>query len=56
METKSNFYVYVLIDPKQPEHHYQMSGNLISVTTLDLNCDFTQIKAQLDKITDQYFI
>lgn len=40
----------------QPEHHYQMSGNLISVTTLDLNCDFTQIKAQLDKITDQYFI
>lgn len=36
-------------------YKYQMSGNKISVKTLDLNCDFAQIAAQLDSIVDDYF-
>ena len=34
-------------DPQEP---YLMSGNKIMVRTLDLNCDFDQIKKQLDDI------
>lgn len=34
----------------QPGNRYQMSGNQISVRTLDLHCDFTVIAAQLDDI------
>ena len=34
----------------QPEHVYHMSGNRISVQTLDLNCDFVAIANQLDRI------
>ena len=34
----------------QPDHTYSMSGNKISVKTLDLNCDFDSIKMQLDGI------
>lgn len=34
----------------QPNNMYQMSGNTISVRTLDLNCDFFDIKEQLDNI------
>lgn len=33
---------------------YQMSGNKISVRTLDLNCDFEVISAQLNKIADEF--
>jgi 5-methylcytosine-specific restriction enzyme subunit McrC len=32
---------------------YRMSGNKISVSTLDLDCDFIEIKRQLDSIFDQ---
>lgn len=39
----------------QPNHLYQMSGNQISVKTLDLNCDFSQISAQLNEIVDEHF-
>lgn len=39
----------------QPDHSYQMGGNTISVKTLDLNCDFPEIKKQLDSIPLQYF-
>lgn len=39
----------------QPDNVYQMSGNRISVKTLDLNCEFTQIAAQLNAIVDDYF-
>lgn len=38
-----------------PENEYQMSGNKISVRTLDLNQDFEKIKEQLDGIADSYF-
>ncbi|MDO4280211.1 MAG: 5-methylcytosine-specific restriction endonuclease system specificity protein McrC [Peptococcaceae bacterium] len=34
----------------QPQQRYQMSGNTICVQTLDLNCPFTEIAAQLDDI------
>ena len=32
-----------------------MSGNRIAVKTLDLNCDFGEIRQQLDAIVDNYF-
>ena len=39
-------------DPKEP---YLMSGNKIMVRTLDLNCDFEQVKKQLDDIIKELF-
>ncbi len=39
----------------QPDHSYQMSGNQISVKTLDLNRDFSEIAAQLNAIVDNHF-
>lgn len=39
-------------DPKEP---YLMSGNKIMVRTLDLNCDFDQVKKQLDDIIKELF-
>ena len=38
-----------------PNKEYKMGGNAISVKTLDLDCDFTEIKKQLDGIVDIYF-
>ena len=38
-----------------PENTYQMSGNTISVRTLDLSRDFSEISAQLNGIVDEYF-
>ena len=38
-----------------PNNKYQMSGNKISVKTLDLNLDFDGIAAQLNEIVDQHF-
>lgn len=39
----------------QPDNEYQMSGNRISVKTLDLNCEFAEITKQLNTIADDYF-
>lgn len=39
----------------QPDHVYQMSGNKISVKTLDLNKEFPLIAAQLNKIAEEQF-
>ncbi len=39
----------------QPDSSYQMSGNKISVKTLDLNRDFSEIAAQLNLIVDEHF-
>lgn len=39
----------------QPDNIYQMSGNKISVKTLDLNCDFSKIEAQLNAIVEEHF-
>lgn len=33
-----------------PNNDYKMGGNSISVKTLDLDCDFTEIRKQLDAI------
>lgn len=38
----------------QPNNTYMMSGNRISVKTLDLNCDFSEIAAQLNAIADEF--
>ena len=39
----------------QPNNSYHMSGNRISVKTLDLNCEFSEIAMQLDKIAVECF-
>ena len=39
----------------QPDNSYQMSGNKISVRTLDLNQDFPEIVAQLNAIVADHF-
>ncbi len=39
----------------QPDNSYQMSGNKISVRTLNLNRDFSEIAAQLNAIVDEHF-
>ena len=50
-ETVSGMLLYARTDDAvQPGNSYQMSGNQISVMTLDLNCDFSEIAAQLDAI------
>jgi 5-methylcytosine-specific restriction enzyme subunit McrC len=38
-----------------PNNEYQMSGNTITVRTLDLNLSFSEIAAQLDGIAQNYF-
>ena len=38
----------------QPDNTYMMSGNRISVKTLDLNCDFSEITRQLNAIADAF--
>ena len=40
----------------QPDNTYQMSGNQISVKTLDLNKEFEYIAQQLDAIVEGYFL
>ena len=39
----------------QPDHTYRMSGNKISVKTLDLNCSFDEIAEQLNIIAQTHF-
>lgn len=39
----------------QPDQSYQMSGNQISVRTLDLNMEFSEIAAQLKGIVEAHF-
>ncbi len=38
-----------------PNNEYKMSGNKITVRTLDLNCEFENIAAQLDEIAQKHF-
>jgi len=54
--TVSGMLLYAATDEViQPNNDYQMSGNRISVKTLDLNKDFAEIKAQLNTIVDEFF-
>lgn len=39
----------------QPNVEYEMSGNRIAIKTLDLYCDFSEIRSQLDGIVEEYF-
>lgn len=39
----------------QPDNTYRMTGNKISVRTLDLNRDFSEISAQLNDIVNEHF-
>lgn len=39
----------------QPNHTYEMSGNKISVKTLNLDCHFADIADQLNEIVKDYF-
>ena len=39
----------------QPDNSYQMSSNKISVKTLDLNRDFSEIAEQLNAIVAEHF-
>ena len=38
-----------------PDYDYMLSGNQISVKTLDFNSDFSKIKSQLDQLLGSYF-
>lgn len=38
----------------QPDHTYMMSGNRISVKTLNLDCDFEEVACQLNAIADDF--
>lgn len=42
--------LYANTEEENPNMDYQLSGNKISVKTLDLNCDFDKVKSQLDSI------
>ena len=54
--TVSGMLLYAATDEAiQPNNSYQMSGNKISVKTLNLNRDFSEIAAQLNAIVDEYF-
>ena len=37
-----------------PDNDYMMGGNSISVKTLNLDCDFVEIKKQLDEIAHNF--
>ena len=53
-ERVSGMLLYARTDDSiQPDNDYQISGNQISVKTLDLNCDFKTIAAQLDAIAER---
>ena len=51
----SGMLLYAQTDDETPlDHTYRMSGNTISVKTLDLNCDFPKIAEQLNKIASEH--
>lgn len=52
----SGMLLYARTDEEiQPDNTYQMSGNKISIKTLDLNKDFSEIRKQLDTIVYNNF-
>lgn len=54
--TVSGMLLYAATDEAiQPNNSYLMSGNKVSVKTLDLNLDFSQIAAQLNTIAVEHF-
>lgn len=56
LHTVSGMLLYARTDETiQPDNSYLMSGNKISVKTLDLNCDFSEIAAQLNAVVEEHF-
>lgn len=54
--TVSGMLLYAATDEAiQPDNSYQMSGNKISVKTLDLNRHFSEIAEQLNQIVQDHF-
>ncbi len=54
--TVSGMLLYARTDETiQPDNVYQMSGNQISVKTLDINREFADIATQLKAIVDKHF-
>ena len=54
--TVSGMLLYAATDEAvQPDNSYLMSGNKISVRTLDLNKEFSEIDAQLKAIVEEHF-
>ena len=54
--TVSGMLLYAATDEAiQPDNSYMMSGNKISVKTLDLNQNFSVIAAQLNSIVKDHF-
>ena len=52
----SGMLLYAQTDEQvQPNYVYHMSGNQIRVQTLDLNCDFSDISKQLNKLVENCF-
>lgn len=50
----SGMLLYAQTDDEAPlDHTYRMSGNKICVKTLDLNCEFSKIAEQLNKIASE---
>lgn len=54
--TVSGMLLYARTDETfQPDNVYYMSGNKVSVKTLDLNCEFSMIAEQLNAIVNEHF-
>lgn len=52
----SGMLLYARTDEEiQPNNTYYMSGNRIDVKTLNLDCDFSVVKEQLDAIVEDFF-
>lgn len=52
----SGMLLYAKTDEQlQPDGEYMMSGNKLSVKTLNLNCEFTEIANQLNEIVNKCF-
>ena len=52
----SGMLMYARTDEKVlPDSDYVMSGNRISIRSLDLSCEFEGIRAQLDAVVDEFF-
>ena len=51
----SGMLLYAMTNERiQPDSDYVMGGNRISVKTLDLNRDFSEIRLYLDGIAEEY--
>jgi len=50
----SGMLLYANTEGNNPDNEYRLDGNKISVKTLDLNCDFSSVKMQLDSIAETW--